>query len=73
MTHRGNVFPFIHPQGCAYILFRRMKGRIEGLQPWGKRHLLGTKFTPGGQLRPWKSNFAPRGELKTCLFDCLHT
>jgi hypothetical protein len=36
-----------------YLMFRRMKGRKEGL------HLL----TPRGQLHPWGSNFTPRDQI----------
>jgi hypothetical protein len=38
-------------------LFRRIEGRRENFTP-------GDNVTPGGQLRPLGSKFAPRGEVK---------
>jgi hypothetical protein len=38
-------------RGEHSLLFRRMAGRTEN-------------FTPRGQLRPWGSKFAPKGEVK---------
>jgi hypothetical protein len=36
-----------------------MEGQTEGITS-----PIGEKFTPGGQLRPWGSKFAPRDEVK---------
>jgi hypothetical protein len=49
---RGGMFtPSFTPRGEHSLLFWRMEGRIEN-------------FTPGGQLSPYGSKFAPRGEVK---------
>jgi hypothetical protein len=45
------------PRGEHSLLFKRMEGQTEF-------HPQGTKFAPVGQLRPWGSYFAPRGEVK---------
>jgi hypothetical protein len=61
---RGMFTPSFTPRGKHSLLFKRMKGRTENINPRGKLYSQGTKFTPGGQLRPWRSKFSPRGEDK---------
>jgi hypothetical protein len=39
------------------LMFRRMKGQIEGLHPWGKLH-------PWEKLSPLGENCTPGGEVK---------
>jgi hypothetical protein len=42
----------ITPRGEQSLMFRRMKGRTEGLHPQGITSPLGADFIPGGQISP---------------------
>jgi hypothetical protein len=50
--------PSFTPRGERTLLFRRMKGRTEGLHP-----ALGDKFM-GTKYNRWRSNFAARDAIK---------
>jgi hypothetical protein len=56
-------------------MFRRTKGRTEGLNPWGVTSPLGNKVHPWGRLQSWGTNFAPRGDVKTglCLIGVVNS
>jgi hypothetical protein len=57
----GGMFtPSFTPRGKHYLLFRRMEGQTEF-------HPQGTKFTPGGQLRPWGLSLAQGVKLRLGL------
>jgi hypothetical protein len=64
MFPRGNVHPFVHPQGCTLFIVEKNGGANREFYPQGITSSLKDKFTPGGQLRPRGSKFAPRGEVK---------
>jgi hypothetical protein len=49
-TPRGNFHPFVHPHG--WTLSNMYKNGGDNITPRGQSSPLGTKFTPGDQLRP---------------------
>jgi hypothetical protein len=63
------VPPLFAPRGENCLMFRRTKGRTEGLHPWVPTLPLGANFTPGCQLHPWVptsplgANFTPGCQL----------
>jgi hypothetical protein len=60
----GGMFtPSFTPRGEHSLVFRRMEGWTENFTPKG------TKFTPGGQLRPWWLKFARRGKWASELWS----
>jgi hypothetical protein len=70
LSPRGNVHPFVHPQGWIHtLLFRRMEGRTENFTPGdnfnprGQKSALGDKNQPWGTTSPLGSKFAPRGQV----------
>jgi hypothetical protein len=62
---RGELCPLLYvlftpsftPRGEHSLIFRRTKGRTEGISPWGITSPLEANLTPGG------SHFAPRGKI----------
>jgi hypothetical protein len=64
LAPRGEIFPLggmftpsFTPRGEHSLLFRRMEGQTES-------HPQRTKFTPGGQIRPWGQSLAPGVKLR---------
>jgi hypothetical protein len=57
----GEIFtPSLTPRGEQSLLFRRMEGQTEF-------HPQGTKFTPGGQIRPWGQSLPLGAKLRADL------
>jgi hypothetical protein len=61
--------------GLTSLLFRRMEGQTEDLQPRGTTSLLGDKVHPWGATSPLVPKFAPSGDIKNrplrrCLYVC---
>jgi hypothetical protein len=59
LAPRGKICPLggmftslFTPRGEHSRMFRRMEGRTENFTPRGQNSPQGTKFTPGGQIRP---------------------
>jgi hypothetical protein len=60
----GNFSHLRSPLGVNTLTYRRTKARTESLHPpWGITSSLGDEIHPWGQLQPWGSNFASRGEI----------
>jgi hypothetical protein len=70
LSRRVEVHPFVHPQGWTLFIVYKNGGANREFHPQGITLPLGDKLTPGGQLRPWGSKFAPRGEVKNGPLLC---
>jgi hypothetical protein len=61
---RGNVHPFVHPQGWTLSTVEKNRGANREFHSQGITSPLGDKVQFWGTTSPWGSKFAPRGEVK---------
>jgi hypothetical protein len=72
LSPRGNVHPFVHPQGWTLFTVSKNGGANREFPPRGYLHPRpqGTKFTPGGQLHPWGQSLPLGAKLRMGLRPC---